>query len=741
MARQPYIFKGRPWLGQVLKISGEPYNLYTYGCKSLEREAERYYDAGLHEIEPYDKSYRPNAFQYQYDLEVHIFINYFKIKEREERYYQRRLKEKYNEEDAAKLEFIKAKGPTGIPRHEHIFNAAEIRWPTLEHTETGGSKKTTHLEGSFLREPWSIRRMEAVASKYNYIFAFGGGGQGKTWTFLGFMLMIFEHYLYTRNGAKCSFSSVNKDKINGVQWPHLQKLLTDTQSNRSLYAGRSIISGDWTLKRPGKIGKRDTGGVFKGILVGRNVQDAAVIDKLTGTHGHEAYCYLIDELQSTPVAPIRASANYLSTDVPAWVIGAANYNEDGDACGVNVKPLAGWAEVDETTGHWISETITESRAYVMHFNNDLSPAMLDDEMARLFRHLPNKKRLKRIYPNAASRNRDNLAYRRFWLGWRATDISANRVVTDQLVVSGQADKRLDLSKNYRSTFWGSLDTAEAGGDRTPFGIFADGMDSNTEEHVWGLTSMHNIATSADPRRVQQNACKDVIDLCRLNGIKSGNIIIDGTKNTGYAGAFFAKGFNVISLVYHKRIPDGKTPDKGSRRIPNAILINPLTMDYAHTLCHNQISLGAWLLREYVTHGKVRGLNEEMFSNLDGNHKSIEEEMYRRSLESKTTIEYGDRECLDSKEDFKDLYHFSPDLFDVWVQAAYFAFVHREIPLYDEVSDEETRANVKDYLAKTDEFGNPKSPDDIMEATNDIWEEDDYGISVEECDEYEIEFSS
>lgn len=720
-----FIHRDRPWLKSVLKASREKYKLYLHGLTFLQEDLEEFLTTGKHLIDPFDKQYRPNPFYYQYDLEMHLFLNYFKFKNREIMRLKRKIenirddksKKEQLERLEARLAFVKKYGATGIPRHEHIFNAAEIRWPTMEHPNG-------RLEGSFVRDPWSVRRMEAVADSNNFTIAFGGGGQGKTWTFLGFLLMIFEHYIYTRNGAKISFSSINKDKINNVAWPHLQKLCMDTQEDISLYAGRSIISGDWTLKRPGK-GKKDTGGVFKGILVGRHLNDSVVIDKLTGTHGHEAYGYLVDEAQNTPKAPIEASSNYLSTGTDAWIILAGNYDQDDDGLGPNCKPVrGGWDTVTPETGKWTSETITGAKATVIHFNNELSPAMLDEEMAKRFPYLPNRTKKDSIYPKGKC-TLQNKAARRFWFGWRSTDIDEDRVLTSQLVRDGKCDDDLILDPDYPSHNFGSLDVAESGGDRNPFGLFSDGMELGTEKWVWGLRKMHKIDAPADPRKNQEVITDESIKIAKRYGISpDGCIIIDGTKNTGHSGRFYAKGYNVISMIYHKALPDGKREDRYTRRKELPLLVNPNANSdagrFAHQLCVNHITFGAFLLKEYVAQGKVRGINEKMLDDFDEN-RTLEEEMYRRSfLPNKITTDYGDRYCLDSKEDFVDSYKFSPDILDVWFQAAYYMFVHRGMPVYDEVLDEKTERK-KEFLEDL------SKEEDLIEVHADIWSDDDMDL--------------
>jgi hypothetical protein len=714
LSKECYIYKDRPWLKNVIRASGKRQNLYLHGIKSLENDLNKFLDDGEYLVEPFSEDYKPNPYYYQYDLEIHIFINYEKLKNREIMRLKRSLEKHYDDKTAERLEFVRRNGPSGIPRYEHIFNAAEIRWPTTE-LPNGA------LKGWFIRDPWSIRRMEGLSDKNNFTIAFGGGGQGKTWTILGFMLMIFEHYLFTWSGAKCSFSTISEDKIKNVPWPHLQKLLYSTEKDISLYAGKSIISGDYTLKRPGK-GKSDTGGVFRGILVGRHINDSVVTDKLTGTHMHEAYCYLIDEMQNTPKAPIEAASNYMSSGKPVWVAGAGNYDQDDDGLGPNVQPIhGGWESVTPETGKWESEMINGAKATVLHFNNDLSPGMLSKEHAKRFPYLPNQVKKDHVYAKS-KQNPTNKGYRRFWIGWRSTDIDEDRVLTNQLVKDGGANIDLHLDPEYPVFNFGSLDTAESGGDRNPFLHFSDGMELGTEKRVWGPIKGYDIQAPQDPRRNQDVITDESIKIAKRAkiGVDHG-IIIDGTKNTGHSGRFYSKGYNVISFIYHKALPDGKREDKYTRRKEAAILVNPNAPNdsgrYAHQLCVNHITFGAFLLKEYVAQGRVRGINEKILEAFEDS-RTLEEELFRRSfLPNKITGDYGDRYCLDSKEEFKESYKFSPDILDTLFQAAYYMFVYRGMPIYDEVSDK-SESQAKKAIE------NFKENESLIQIHSELWEDED-----------------
>lgn len=117
------LHEGRPWLSKTLQASRSG-NLYRYGCPTIENDRRIFYKKKLHLIKPYHEDYRPNPYLFQYDLEMHIFLNYNDLRRKELVRLNNKLKKSDDEEEIAKIEdrivFVKENGPTGIPRHEHL---------------------------------------------------------------------------------------------------------------------------------------------------------------------------------------------------------------------------------------------------------------------------------------------------------------------------------------------------------------------------------------------------------------------------------------------------------------------------------------------------------------------------------------------------------------------------------------------------------------------------------------------
>lgn len=711
------IHEGRPWLEKTL-TAANAHSLYIYGCKYIENRRKSFYRDGKNKIEPYHVNYEPNPFEFQYDLELWIFLNYDEIQKQE----GRRLREWFQAEEEKpnpdevliarlkkKHERCFAEGPTGIPRHEHLFNAAEIRWPS----EVDGRA----IKGELVRDPWAVKRYELLAKKENYIANFGGGGQGKTWTYLAFALMIFEFYLFTRSGAKCSLSTVNETKMLSVFWPHILKLHSSTREGISKTAGRSLTKGfgKYTIGRPGT---EDTGGVFRGILIGRNIDQSLVTDKLTGTHGHESYIYIVDEAQSTPMAPIEASANYMASGTPAWVILLGNYDKDDDSLGLNVRPIAGWNSVDKDTERWKS-IIHEvgAKCNVLHLNNENCPAVIDNDLSFRFPHLPNIRKRDRKHP-PSSRHLDNKGYRRFWVGYRSDDLEEDRCLTQRMIEKGGAHKPLKLDPEYPINNFLSFDGAQAQVDRNIVGVFADGYDPDTEEWVWGLKKpLEQLRDAADIKDYFSNSAKQLHRLMIKNDVKSGDLVLDWSNYNAHVAMLRQMGMETYPIVYSQNVPDGTAKRKGEQPEPK-IIVNPDTMEYAHEMFYNRITLGAYALRTYVIQGRVRGMNPDMMAALE-NDRTFEEEMFCRNLEVTQQKKYGEVVRLDDKKELIKKKKFSPDLLDVWFQAAYYMFVKRGMPFfneYDEVLHKKARLQEVDYLKRVEEG------ESLLDEMNDIWDD-------------------
>ncbi len=684
METHPFIMAERPWLKKILPHAKNRGQIYTHGVHVLKSMCNTFYKREKHKIPKFSQEYEPNPWEYQYDLELFIFINYQKISDAE----NIRLHDRIRREDAKgeerdtelieklwqRLDFIKENGVTGLPREEHWWNASEIRWPTTV-------AKSGEYRGQMIRDPWAQRRIRGLCKGYNLLFNFGGGMQGKTHTYCGFLITMFDHYVHTQRGAKCSFSTTSETKLKNAAWPAITRLMASSESDCSLVIGQSVVAGDFTVRRVGN--KTDTGGVIKGVLLGKSLNESEVIDKLTGAHGHSCYVYLIDECQSTPLAPIKASRNFLMNLAPAWVIGTGNYDKDDDGLGVNVKPVNGWDSVTENTEEWISKSCIGQNAYVMHFSNSLSPAYLNDDLAKKFAHMPNKESEKLAYATKSERTIESNEYRRMWLGWRSTDFDESSALNLRMVEKAGADQVLTLDPKHEIYHFFSLDPNKAQVDRARLSIFADGIDAATKEWVFGIVESIEIPLKPSIIGLNRYVVSEILKHCQRYGIDSG--IMDWSDMNSIYSDLVEAGLNVMPMIYHASIPDGKTRDKYTNRVERKIAVNANTNTYAHQKCSNRITLGAYAIREYCKAGKLRGINDAMRGVNPSSDRSLSDELFLRKIETINRINSatGSLFNLDSKEDFKKKHKFSPDIFDTLAQAGYYALVKRGIPIYDE----------------------------------------------------------
>ncbi len=147
--------------------------------------------------------------------------------------------------------------------------------------------------------PWAKDYLYGV-SNYNNVIAFGGGGQGKTYSPLAFQVLLYDHFIHTKSGAQCSSSTVSEGKLKQSIWSHLTKLYTSKPDYKfSLYAGLAHQAPEYTFRRKTLSNKYiEEGGTIRGILLVEGAKTAKQIDKLTGQHDVRARAYLLMRLKA-----------------------------------------------------------------------------------------------------------------------------------------------------------------------------------------------------------------------------------------------------------------------------------------------------------------------------------------------------------------------------------------------------------------------------------------------------------
>jgi hypothetical protein len=644
--------------------------IYTYGLDVLAKDKLAFYDDGKHLTRPLTMDFEPNPFRFQYDLEVHIFLNYNSLVHRQADFIRRLIKKEQNSEKLIqltdKLQFVEQYG-TGFDRQEHFWHACELRWPT-KILSTGEEK------GDFVRDPWGEDFMKAVCD-YEYVFAFGGSGQGKTHRALAFMCVGWDHFIDTQRGARCRFSTVSEDKMRESPWPYLQRIYESTPKNISLYAGRGIKVGDYTITRPHD---RKGGSSIKGILIPRRSDNVAV-DKITGSHGHPLGIYHIDELQATPEAPIEASPNFLQNCKYGWITASGNFDLNNDSLGKNVKPVQGWDQVDETTHIYECINMLGIRSAAIHYNNDLSPAF-DGEGAKRWPYLPTKKKKDRQYPNISSQRTN--AYRRLWIGWREKALEGDSVLSmPNLREMGAMTKDPNWDFNYPVTHCWSMDSAPTSTDRNILTHFADGVDATTKR--WKLHFYQSIAIKKidNADEYLKMAVAEVLMWNKRWGVQSGNAILDWTNITGLIEKFKDEGFLVRPMVYNQAPPDGKKPDKRTKQILREVIVHADTQKKAHQEVTNYISMGALLAQNFLLSGQITGLHEGYIDEHNSS-RSYEEEFCLRKFITVQQKDLGELLALEPKHSkngskgFTKVHGFSPDILDTVFQACVYAAVYR-----------------------------------------------------------------
>lgn len=647
---------------------------YFYNSKAIEEVWKKFEN---YKVPSFDKEYTPNPYFYQYDLELYIFINWKDL-------YKRELELETNPKKIKLLE--ETKSPTLLTRERHLANAASIRWPAS--TAPDG----TYL-GNLAITPWLMDYFYGVANHKNVI-EFGGAGQGKTYGPLAFKCMIYDYFYHTQKGAQCTFSTVSDAKLKGSTWPYLNRLYP-TESRQyqfSLTAGLAKKGGgDYTFSRfrNGKIFEQ--GGTLKGVLIPRGRKDSSVVDKLTGFHDPEARIYLLDEMQSTDDPPLSAYNNMFLHPKHGWFNGSGNYDLDEDLLGINVEPNEGWESVNETTHMWLGtlKTRTESldhQSLVIHFNNDLSPGVTDPSFGQRYkRFVPTLEKKNQLYKTEESK--ETIAYKRFWIGFRFEKNADEKeyILTKDLLTDSKASEKApsDYLHHY---FLGSFDSAPASLDRNILTTPSVGLTLDGRPMVVLQPGMFHCFPK--PKRAltyYEETCDKIIEIHSRFEIQRGHLIMDWTARPAHIEILAKRGYPCHHLIYQEKVPDkpginqitGTPEDKIPIDRIN-VLVNSnekSIVHYAHQIVTNKITLGAYIFRWFVEAGCVRGLNASVLTGMDC--ETFDKEFLRRCF---FKVKRKDNELLnlDSKEEFKKTYGFSPDLLDTLFQFFYMLYVHYDV---------------------------------------------------------------
>jgi hypothetical protein len=255
-----------------------------------------------------------------------------------------------------------------------------------------------------------------------------------------------------------------------------------------------------------------------------------------------------------------------------------------------------------------------------------------------------------------------------------------------LVKENLADSPLVLDRVTHTMF--AFDSAQAELDRNLCVIGKEGICSITKQRVFGPHSVIPLVKSTESIKYYTESSNQLLEIAKKNGVTSGNAVVDWTGRPAHAEMLLSKGFLVRKLIYNVGVPDGTRRDKHTGRVEKVIKLD-IDLDFkndlpkgkvcAHHVAENMISLGAWALQQYIKAGRVRGINESLVKFMNG-ERSLEEELYYRRYRMKNSATYGSRFHLESKQDFKKQYGFSPDLLDCLFEMAWYMLMFRRLPL-------------------------------------------------------------
>lgn len=551
----------------------------------------------------------------QYDVEMFFFLNYEKF-------------------------------PTPLPRAEHWWYAAGMRWPTVI-DEDG------RAIGKLVRHKWAEAVIEATCT-HSIINLLGGAGQGKTTTPMAFGITIWDYFVRTESGARFQFSTVNEGKLEGASWAACAELYSASVKCSSNVATGVILPGSHLIKRNRKDG---TGkGIIRGVLVPNDARQMRAIEALTGAHVPTAQILAIDESQDSSDALDKAAYNLRMHARYFWMFRMANPKAKDGYEGRSGKPAKGdWDDYDPTKVTdplVIWETNYDGqRGIVLRFDNEQSPGM-DDPVKYWF--LPTKAKLDRDYPTEASRQ--TAEYFRFGRAWFVPEFAEDSAIKWSIIEEmgcHQFPNSIDRKKSPINFM--SLDTAPASLDRSPLlqcQLLYDGR-----KQVLNFASVYFLR-KVNPEVYYQMALEQILEKAREWNVPSGHLTIDNTAQTGLPEMLRQRGFSTHSIIYHNKASEKR--------------IEPQATQRACDFIGNLITEGALLLEAYIRYGQIRGLNDTLCAN-------IKDELCSRRLvtsgsSGKVVLEPKNFRvnAQGNQRGFRDRMGFSPDIMDTMCQAAIFA---------------------------------------------------------------------
>lgn len=651
------------------QILGGVNRLFLYGSRALKEVYDKFQKK---QPEIFHPEYEPNPVQFQYDLEVYIFLNYEELKHRE-------MELATSDEE---MVWFAEFGATMLPRDEHLLNAFSIRWPEK-------LLKSGEVIGTLAQTPW-LKDLVFGISNYQNTVVFGGAGQGKTYGFLAFGCILYDHFIHTQSGAQVSVSTVSQSKLESSSWSYLNTLYRVVPGHQfSLYAGRAYSAGDFMFRR--KKDQRDLrymkeGGTIRGVLLSQGVKDSRQVDKLTGSHSCIARMYLLDEAQATDDAPLKAYTNMYLHPRYKWFGMSGNYEKEGDLLDLNAEPANGWNQVTEETHMWEGKLRTKDsdlghKNIVIHYNNELSPAITDKDIEKKYgRFMPTIKKRDDLYKTEESRK--TYEYKRMWIGFRfeKEEGEKERILTAELLKEYRADQEPRFFTPI--TRIASFDSAPASKDRNPLFIFDLGLD----QQGYPLIVPHKIINLPKPESVLEYysfTTLQIVKYMKRYNVPNNHLVQDFTQFTALVEMLNRHGVASHLILYQQMPPKDGVNEITKIRETKIVLPNIKTFNFqgfekviklfAHERIRNRISLGAYLTRLFVESGRVRGFNDSILKGVEGHH-GFEKEFLMRNFITKVSGDKKDRLATESKDVFKGKYRFSPDLLDCVFQAFYLCYV-------------------------------------------------------------------
>jgi hypothetical protein len=479
-----------------------------------------------------------------------------------------------------------------LPPEEHLLLALRAMLP----------------EKVFRISPWTRKRAWAFCH-HRWHTQLGAGGCGKS---TDMAAIVYADVLAHRECTTVKIYSTTKEALKNRIWKDVVKFHQCYPADMKYTPSTMRIT----------YGAGDTiNGIFgQGVL--RDTGEIAV-SNLVGVHNGRNIC-VADELQGTPEEVVKQTANQRIGGLFVFV-GLGNPGDLSDTLCKYSTPWDGWKSVGEEDAEWVSRVGMQKKGYVLRFDGEKSPRILEPDGEKLYPFLIGRKDIEDIRDQFGPDSQEYWTQAR---GRPKTTTAHNTFLDPDIVVEKRLRDNFVFLSGTR-TFAGFDPAFSAGGDR-PFLSFA--RVGLTTEGFIGIQFLEEIDIKMN--RVEGESLTDLLkrrvrEECGRRGVTGNTFGMDCTGQETLADVLSdpaVLGPGIHRENFSNTASQDPVSDKDRR--PGKKVFKDRTTELWH------------MMTSFARAGQVRGLSEDAITEFvarkfvilpDGRKKADEKKVVRAKL--------------------------------------------------------------------------------------------------------------